>query len=102
MKRELHWRDVIRRPIITEKSTYMADALDQYAFVVHKDCNKNDVWEAVEKAWPDVKVAKVRVANYPAKRARRMRATVNRKPAYKKAVVTLAEGSIDLFEGVSG
>ena len=99
---ELHWRDVIRRPIITEKSTYMADSLDQYAFVVHNKSTKNDIVEAVEKAWPDVKVAKVRVLNMPAKKARRMRSTINRKPAYKKAIVTLSEGSIDLFEGVSG
>lgn len=97
----MHWREVIRRPIITEKSTYLADDLDQYSFVVHGNANKAQITDAIENAWPDVKVRKVRIANMPAKRARRMRLTINRKPAYKKAIVTLSEGTIDLFEGVS-
>jgi large subunit ribosomal protein L23 len=59
------------------------------------------VKEAVELAWPDVVVEKVRIANMPAKRARRWRRTTVRKPGWKKAIVTLAPGtSIDLFEGV--
>jgi large subunit ribosomal protein L23 len=52
-------------------------------------------------AWPDVEVEKVRVANMPAKRARRWRRITTRKPSWKKAIVTLAPGDrIDLFEGV--
>jgi large subunit ribosomal protein L23 len=63
--------------------------------------NKLQIKEAVEMAWPDVEVMKVRVANMPAKRSRRWRRMAVRRPGYKKAIVTLAPGgSIDLFEGV--
>lgn len=96
----MHWRDVIRRPIVTEKSNYLASEQSQYAFEVAKDANKIQITEAIELIWPDVKVAKVRIANMPQKKARRMRATITRKPAYKKAIVTLSEGTIDVFEGV--
>lgn len=95
----MHWREVIRRPIITEKSNYQS-SLDQYAFVVDMRANKLQIAEAIEKAWPKTKVAKVRVMVMPAKRGRRLRKMVQRKPAYKKAIVTLSEGSIDVFEGV--
>jgi large subunit ribosomal protein L23 len=58
--------------------------------------------EAIELAWPNVEVEKVRVSNMPPKRARRWRRMAVRKPGWKKAIVTLATGqSIDLFEGVS-
>lgn len=96
----MHWREIIRRPIVTEKSNFMASEHSQYAFEVAKEANKIQVAEAVELAWPDVKVAKVRISNMPMKQARRMRATIARKPAYKKAIVTLSEGTIDVFEGV--
>ena len=95
----MHWREVIRRPIVTEKSNYLGD-LSQYAFVVANEANKIQIKQAIELAWPGVKVGKVRVANMPRKQARRMRATITRKPAYKKAIVTLTEGTIDVFEGV--
>lgn len=97
----MHWRDVIKRPVITEKSSYQAADLEQYVFVVALKANKIQIKEAVEKAF-DVSVGKVRVANMPAKRARsyRTRRMRIRKPAYKKAIVTLDDGSIDLFEGV--
>jgi large subunit ribosomal protein L23 len=97
----MHWRDIIRRPLITEKSNIMASEQNQYTFVVDSRANKRLVKQAVELAWPEVVVEKVRVANMPAKRARRWRRTTVRKPGWKKAIVTLAPGtSIDLFEGV--
>lgn len=96
----MHWREIIRRPVITEKSNFMATEHDQYTFVVHSTANKLQIKEAVELAWPKVVVGKVRVMNMPAKRARRQRRVTVRKPGWKKAVVTLSEGSIDLFEGV--
>lgn len=97
----MHWREIIRRPVITEKSNYMASELNQYTFVVDSRANKMQVKEAVEMAWPNVEVEKIRVANMPAKRARRWRQMTIRKPGYKKAIVTLAAGGrIDLFEGV--
>jgi len=98
---QLHWREVIRRPVVTEKSSYMVDFNNQYSFVVNPQANKMQIKQAVELAWPDVDVEKIRVANVPAKRARRYRRLTVRKAGWKKAIVTLAPGdSIDLFEGV--
>ena len=97
----MHWREIIRRPVITEKSNFMAAELNQYTFAVDPNANKIQIKEAVELAWPNVSVEKVRIANIPAKRARRWRQTTIRKPTWKKAVVTLSTGDrIDLFEGV--
>jgi large subunit ribosomal protein L23 len=96
----MHWREIIRRPVITEKTNFMASEYNQYTFVVDPRANKVQIKEAVELAWPTVLVEKVRVANMPAKRARRWRRVTVRKPGWKKAIVTLAVGSIDLFEGV--
>ncbi len=97
---QMHWRDIIRRPVVTEKSNYMASEYRQYTFVVHSKANKVQIKEAVELAWPKVAVSKVRVANMPAKRARRQRRITVRKAGWKKAIVTLSSGSIELFEGV--
>lgn len=97
----MHWREIIRRPVITEKSNYLASNHNQYTFVVDSRANKMQIREAIELAWPAVTVEKVRVSNMPAKRARRWRRMTTRKPGYKKAIVTLSPGdSIDLFEGV--
>lgn len=97
----MHWRNIIRRPVVTEKSNYLADLQNQYTFVVDARANKLQIKQAVQLAWPDVTVDKVRVANMPAKRSRRWRKVGIRKPGWKKAIVTLAPGSsIDLFEGV--
>jgi large subunit ribosomal protein L23 len=97
----MHWREIIRRPVITEKSSFAATELNQYTFVVDPKANKLLVKDAIELAWPDVFVEKVRIANMPAKRARRWRRTTIRKPSWKKAIVTLSPGDrIDLFEGV--
>ena len=97
----MHWREIIRRPVITEKSNYLASELNQYTFVVDPRANKLQIKEAIELAWPNVTVEKVRVSNMPAKRARRWRRMTTRKPGYKKAIVSLEPGdSIDLFEGV--
>lgn len=97
----MHWREIIRRPVITEKSNFLVSGFNQYTFVVDSRANKFQIKEAVELAWPDVNVVRVRVANMPAKRARRWRRVAVRKTGYKKAIVTLAPGKgIDLFEGV--
>lgn len=98
---QLHWREVIRRPVVTEKSSYMVDFNNQYTFVVNSKANKMQVRQAIELAWPEVAVEKIRIANMPAKRARRYRSVSVRKVGWKKAIVTLSPGdSIDLFEGV--
>lgn len=98
---KMHWREIIRRPLVTEKSSFLADLQNQYTFVVDPKANKLQVKQAIELAWPEVTVEKVRIANMPAKRARRWRRVTVRKPGWKKAIVTLVPGdTIDLFEGV--
>jgi large subunit ribosomal protein L23 len=97
----MHYRDVIRRPIITEKTNELADEEYQYVFEVDARANKHQIKEAVELIWPKVDVQKVRVMNMPAKRARRWRKMIIRKKGWKKAVVTLAPGQrLEIFEGV--
>ena len=91
--------DVIVRPLVTEKSHDQLDRLGAYTFVVAKDANKIEIAQAVEKAF-NVKVTDVRTMNYAGK-TKRMGKHAGKRAAWKKAVVTLAEGdSIELFEGV--
>lgn len=98
---QLHWREIIRRPVITEKTDKQSDFYNHYTFVVDARANKSMIKQAIELAWPQVTVEKVRVMNMPAKRARRLRRVSIRKPGWKKAIVTLSPGNrIDLFEGV--
>ncbi len=97
----MHFREVIRRPVITEKSTMLADGEFQYVFEVDTRANKHQVKEAVELIWPKVDVVKVRIINMPAKRAKRWRKTIIRKKGWKKAIVTLQPGQrLEIFEGV--
>ena len=94
--------DVLRRPILTEKSSHQYSKLNQYVFEVDKNANKSMIKEAVEAIF-DVKVLRVNTMIMPAKRSRRAvsRRVLVRKSAYKKAVVTLAPGDrIGVFEGV--
>lgn len=98
---QLHWRDIIRRPVVTEKSNAQADFYNSYTFAVDSRANKHMIKDAIELAWPKVTVEKVRVMNMPAKRARRLRRVSIRKSGWKKAIVTLSPGdTIELFEGV--
>jgi large subunit ribosomal protein L23 len=97
----MHWREILRRPIVTEKSMKNVDFYNQVTFMVHPKANKIQVKDAVELAWPNVTVEKVRVANMPSKRSRRLRTVTTRKSGWKKAIVSLAPGNtIDMFEGV--
>ena len=94
--------EVLRRPLVTEKSNYQSGKLNQYAFVVSADATKTLVKDAIEQMF-DVKVESVNIINAPAKRGRRARSRrlLVRRPGYKKAIVTLAEGqTLDIFEGV--
>jgi large subunit ribosomal protein L23 len=94
--------DILRRPIITEKSNFQSGKLNQYVFEVHKDATKTQVKDAVETLF-DVRVEKVNIINVPAKRSRRARSRrlLIRRSSFKKAIVTLEPGgSIDVFEGV--
>ncbi len=94
--------DILRRPVVTEKSHYQASKLHQYVFEVAKDATREKVKTAVETAF-DVNVLRVNIINLPAKAHRnsRTRRLALRTGGYKKAIVTLAaEDSIPVFEGV--
>ena len=94
---ELHIYDVIRRPVVTEKSSIMSDDLNQYVFEVAPTANKIQIKEAVEVVF-EVHVARVRTMVMPAKRGRRGRKWYVRRRQWKKAIVSLQEGdTIELF-----
>ena len=94
--------DILRRPLVTEKSSYQSGSLNQYSFVVVDAATRTQVKDAVETLY-DVDVIRVNILNVPAKRARslRSRRMSIRKRGFKKAIVVLAEGqSLPIFEGV--
>ena len=95
--------NVLVRPLVTEKSSYQSGKLGQYVFVVANEATRTSVKDAIETLF-DVTVARVNILNAPAKRGRRTRARrlLVRRPAFKKAIITLAEGSkpLEIFEGV--
>lgn len=87
-------RDILKRPVITEKSSE-AMAEGKYTFDVDVRANKTQVKIAVEEIF-DVKVANVNIINYKPKKKRmgRYQGYTNK---CRKAIVTLKEGQIDLF-----
>lgn len=92
--------DIIRRPIITEQS--MAETGDKkYTFEVARDANKIEIAKAVEEIF-GVKVKKVNTLNMQGKVKRTGRYPEGRRPAWKKAMVSLTEDSktIEFFEGM--
>lgn len=90
-------RDVIIKPIVTEKSMRLLDD-NRYTFLVHPEANKTEIKIAVEKIF-DVKVTSVNTMNRQGK-SRRTRYGTGRRPDTKRAIVSLAEGqSIDIFGG---
>jgi large subunit ribosomal protein L23 len=94
--------EVLIRPVITEKVNLQMERSGRYTFVVGHQSNKLEIKKAVESFY-GVRVANVNTIVVPAKsKSRFTKAGLlsGRKPSYKKAVVTLAEGdSIDLFTG---
>ncbi len=90
-------RDVLIRPVISEKAYQTIEDLNAYTFVVDPRANKTQIKQAVQDIF-EVKVLSVNTINRPGKRVRRGLVR-GRKPSTKRAVVTLAEGdSIDIFE----
>ena len=85
-----HYSDVIIAPVITEKSIANRQA-NVYTFKVAKDATKNEIKNAVEEAFK-VSVKNVNTLNSKSKR-RRVGKYAGRTKTYKKAIVTLAEGS---------
>ncbi len=101
---ELRMEEVIRRPLITEKNTWLMDK-DQYTFEVHPDANKLQIRAAVEETF-SVTVKAVNTLNVkPKKKSRFVRRGGGRisgaTRGWKKAIVTLQPGQhIDLFEQI--
>ena len=95
--------DIIKRPIITEKSMKVeldseGNEIKKYTFEVPKTVNKLEIKYAVEEVF-GVKVAKVNTMNYEGK-LKRMGRNEGRRPSWKKAIVTLKKGSktIEFFD----
>ncbi|MBO8126522.1 MAG: 50S ribosomal protein L23 [Firmicutes bacterium] len=94
---DLH--DVIKKPVVTEKSNLLIADENKYTFMVDKRATKPQIKEAVEKIFK-VKVVDVKTANMTGKKVRRG-LVIGKKSDWKKAVVTLADGDrIDIFEGM--
>lgn len=91
--------EVIRRPLVTEKSSIGREEQNLVTLAVDPRANKHDVKRAVEALF-EVEVVAVRTMRMPRK-LRRVGTKVGRKPEWKKALVVLAEGqSIEFYEGV--
>ncbi|MEK6255918.1 MAG: 50S ribosomal protein L23 [Chloroflexota bacterium] len=94
--------DVLRRPIITEKTNFQTSKLNKVVFEVSSDATKAMVKDAIQSVF-DVTVTRVNIINVPAKRSRRpqSRRLLVRHSGYKKAIISLAAGdTIDMMEGV--
>ncbi|MEC7726666.1 MAG: 50S ribosomal protein L23 [Planctomycetota bacterium] len=95
MANAAQYYDVVRRPVVTEKSAGVQESKNQYTFEVAKAANKVEVRKAVETLF-SVKVEAVNIITMPAKR-RRVFGRPGHSPAWKKAIVTLKDGdSIDV------
>jgi large subunit ribosomal protein L23 len=96
----MHLYEVLKRPLVTEKTMIATDEENKVSFEVDMRANKLIVKDAVEKAF-DVTVVDVNILIMAAKTSRRGSAIRIRRPKWKKAVVTLQTGDrIQLFEGV--
>lgn len=93
-------KDILVKPIISEKSETLSDTLGQYSFVVNKRANKVEIRKAVEEMY-SVSVESVNTANMPSKsKVRNTKSGIIKGSvsSFKKAIVTLSEGeSIDFF-----
>ena len=90
--------DIIRKPVITEKSM-AAMAEGKYTFTVHVSANKVQIKNAVQEIFNNVKVADVKTMKYDGK-TKRVGVHIGKRAGFKKAVVTLSEGTIEFFEGI--
>lgn len=87
---------IIKRPVISEKSTLLTESHNKYVFEVAPEANKIQIKKAVEDIFK-VAVVKVRTMRMPGK-TKRVRLQIGRTPEWKKAVVTLKQGDrIELF-----
>ena len=85
--------------VVTEKATEIQSTQSKYTFKVHPDSNRKSVAQAIELTFPNTKVGKVNIINVKpkAKPSRVKRGEIGYRPGYKKAIVTLSEGAIELI-----
>jgi large subunit ribosomal protein L23 len=89
--------DIVTSPLITEKGTMVSELSNQFVFRVRRDAGKDEIRKAIETLFK-VKVEKVRTLNLLGK-TRRVGKHAGKRPDWKKAYVTLAEGQrIDFFD----
>jgi large subunit ribosomal protein L23 len=87
---------IIKRPLLTEKGTLMSEVVNKVLFEVTMEANKIEIRKAVEKIY-NVKVTSVHTQVVRGK-LKRVGRSIGRRPNWKKAIVSLAEGSaIDFF-----
>ena len=95
--------DIMIKPIVTEKATALSEKLNRYTFCVSPDANKYQIKNLVEELY-GVKVTSVNTMNYEGKRKQRYTKAGlirGKKPSFKKAIVTLAEGeTIDFYSNI--
>jgi large subunit ribosomal protein L23 len=95
--------NIIIKPVITEKMTGLGEKLNRYGFIVDKKANKIQIKKAVEDFY-GVDVLAVNTMNYSGKEKSRFTkggVIAGRTSAYKKAIVTLAEGeTIDFYSNI--
>ncbi|GAB2505824.1 50S ribosomal protein L23 [Promicromonospora xylanilytica] len=92
-------RDILLAPVVSEKSYNLLDE-GKYTFIVDPSANKTEIKIAIEKVF-SVKVASVNTMNRKGK-TRRTRFGLGKRKDTKRAIVTLREGSIDIFGGPVG
>lgn len=93
----------IKRPILTEKASFDSEVNNRFAFVVDRNANKIQIKEAIEEMY-GVTVDSVRTMNYGGGKAKRKYTargiSEQRIPLWKKAIVTVSEGTIDLYSDI--
>lgn len=91
--------DIVIRPVVSEKAYRTSEENSSYTFVVAQSASKPEISDAIEQIFDGVKVSKVNTLNRKGKKFRNRRNnTVSARPTMKKAIITLSEGEIDVFE----
>ena len=91
--------EILRKPVITEKSTIQKEANNQFTFDVDRRANKVEIRRAVEQVF-NARVVNVRTIRMNGK-VKRFGRTLGKRRNWKKAIVTLAQGEhVEFFEGV--
>ena len=90
---------IVKYPLITEKSTILREEKNKYTFRVDKQANKVEIKRAIEAIFPDVEVVAVNTLNLHGKSRRFRYNKRGKRPDWKKAVVTLRPGDvIEMYE----